>query len=75
MSDYFPSTEHLDPTTVITAVQLASLMQVDPSQVRRWCRRGRGPRYRLTPGKHYRCLQSDVSEWLRSLKHPQGDGS
>jgi len=58
----------MTPATVnITTRQLAQMIPVDPSTVRRWVEQGKLTPTVVTPGGHYRFDPSMALEQLRQL--------
>ena len=48
--------------------EVAQDLGVDPSTLRRWCQKGKGPRHIKTPGGTYIFLPEHVEEWKKGLE-------
>ncbi len=52
---------------------VAALLDVHPSTLRRWCEQGDGPRHIRTPGGTYLFEAAEVERWKRSLEPVPAD--
>ncbi len=57
--------------SVLSASEVASLLQVAPSTLRRWCARGEGPPMVRLPNGKLRASEASVLAWLTALPKVQ----